>query len=147
MHSSQLLPYANLSTWSLMLFCCSAIRQSLISSGKFEAALLVCNKYQLDRAGVYASWGLSELSIGGQEHFKLAKDKFRHYYQVCSCCWHVSRSQNCVCHIFGNMCRRVFSANFALSFGLLCEVLLRCCMPMLSLTDCPVLLFHSFFAQ
>ena len=62
--------------------CCSAIRQSLISSCKFEAALLVCNKYQLDRAGVYASWGLSELSRGGQEHFELAKDKFKHYYQV-----------------------------------------------------------------
>jgi len=65
---------------------CSSIRQSLISSGKFEAALLVCNKYQLDKAGVYASWGLSELTIGGQEHAKLAKEKFKHYYQVCLIC-------------------------------------------------------------
>jgi len=68
----------------LLLSCHSAIRQSLISSGKFEAALLVCNKYQLDKAGVYASWGLSELSVGGAEHFKLAKDKFKLYYQVCA---------------------------------------------------------------
>jgi len=66
----------------IVIFCCSNIRQALTSSGKFEAALLVCNKYQLDKAGVYASWGLSELAIGGPEHFKLAKDKFKHYYQV-----------------------------------------------------------------
>jgi len=66
----------------IIVFCYSAIRQALTSSGKFEAALLVCNKYQLDKAGVYASWGLSELAIGGQEHFKLAREKFKHYYQV-----------------------------------------------------------------
>jgi len=71
--------------YSHLLLCCfvnSNIRQSLISSGKFEAALLVCNKYQLDRAGVYSSWGLSELRIGGPDHFKLAKDKFKLFYQV-----------------------------------------------------------------
>ena len=67
----------------LLLLICSAIRQSLIASGKFEAALLVSNKYQLDKAGVYASWGMSELSLGGQEHFKLARDRFKYYYQVC----------------------------------------------------------------
>ena len=66
----------------IQMICYSAIRQALTSSCKFEAALLVCNKYQLDKAGVYASWGFSELAIGGQDHFKLARDKFKHYYQV-----------------------------------------------------------------
>ena len=54
-----------------------------MDSGKFEAALLVCNNFNMDKAEVFLCWGLAELRLAGPEHWLLAKDRFKHYYQVC----------------------------------------------------------------
>jgi hypothetical protein len=56
--------------------------RTLIGTGKFELAMSVCNTCNLNKADLMAEWGLSELSIGGVEYWKSARDRFKLYYQV-----------------------------------------------------------------